>query len=505
MDAARIGRTNALVFVAALAIWARPAVAAEEHSHPPPEKLGSVAFETSCSPEVKATFNRAVALLHSFAFDASEQAFRDVARTDPKCAMAHWGIALSYYHPLWEPPDAAHLQQGRAEIDAARALDATPREVAFIEAAAAYYGDSKERSYPDRARAYEQAMGEVAARHPQDDEAQIFHALSLLGTASPTDRTHTKQKQAGQILEPLYRKYPDHPGLAHYLIHAYDSTELASRGLEPARAYSQIAPSVPHALHMPSHIFTRLGLWEDSIASNLAARQAAHEQGDVGEELHSMDYLTYAYLQLGRFDDAKGIVRDVAARTSLSAAEFKTGYAANVMPVRVAIEGGDWSGAANLQPLAGSMPQTAAIVYWARAVGRARDSGPHETAADIAKIKDCKEKLQATGNTYWATQASILEQEARAWTAVATGDPESGITLMRGAADQEDSVEKLPLTPGPIVPAREQLGEILLTAGQPAAALREFEAALQAAPGRRGAILGSQRAQKDLKSSNASP
>ena len=257
-------------------------------------------------------------------------------------------------------------------------------------------------------------MGEVASRHPQDDEAQIFHALSLLGTASPTDRTHTKQKQAGQILEPLYRKYPDHPGLAHYLIHAYDSTELASRGLEPARAYSQIAPSVPHALHMPSHIFTRLGLWEDSIASNLAARQAAHEQGDVGEELHAMDYLTYAYLQLGRLDDAKGIARDVAARTSLSAAEFKTGYVANVMPVRVAIEGGDWSGASTLQPLAGSMPQTAAIVHWARAVGRARDSGPHETAADIAKIKDCKEKLQASGNTYWATQASILEQEARA-------------------------------------------------------------------------------------------
>ena len=402
MHAARIGRTNALVFVAVLAIWARPAVAAEEHSHPPPEKLGSVAFETSCAPEVKAAFNRAVALLHSFAFDASEQAFRDVARTDPKCAMAHWGIALSYYHPLWEPPDAAHLQQGRAEIDAARALDATPREVAFIEAAAAYYGDSKERSYPDRARAYEQAMGEVAARHPQDDEAQIFHALSLLGTASPTDRTHTKQKQAGQILEPLYRKYPDHPGLAHYLIHAYDSTELASRGLEPARAYSQIAPSVPHALHMPSHIFTRLGLWEDSIASNLAARQAAHEQGDVGEELHAMDYLTYAYLQLGRLDEAKGIARDVAARTSLSAAEFKTGYAANVMPVRVAIEGGDWSGAATLQPLAGSMPQTAAIVYWARAVGRARDNAARTKRRLILRRsttarRSCRPRATPTG------------------------------------------------------------------------------------------------------------
>src|SRR5215207_624795 len=320
-------KTPLLASIATLACTL-PALAAEEHSHPPPEKLGSVAFETSCSPQVGVAFNRAIALLHSFAYDASEQAFRDVARTDPRCAMAHWGIALSYYHPLWAPPDAEHLRLGMQEIDAARsAKSITPRERQFIDAAAAYYQDSDRVPHPDRALAFERAMAGVAASYPKDMDAQIFYALALLSTAPPTDRTHANQKHAAQILEPLYRTHPDHPGLAHYLIHAYDSSELASRGLQAARAYSQIAPSVPHALHMPSHVFTRLGLWKDSVVSNLAARKAAHQEGDIGEELHAMDYLTYAYLQLGQFADAEKIVREIGPMSSLSGAEFKTGYA----------------------------------------------------------------------------------------------------------------------------------------------------------------------------------
>ena len=500
MHGAALSRSkSAITFIAVITAWARPAVAAEEHSHPAPEKLGSVAFETSCSPEVKAAFNRAVALLHSFTYDAAEQAFREVARTDPKCAMAHWGIALSYYHPLWEPPDAAHLRLGMQEVDAAsRPPAATQREQEFIAAAATYYRDSDHVAPADRARAYEQAMAGVAARYPEDVEAQIFHALALLATASPTDRTHAQQKQAGQILEPLYARFPEHPGLAHYLIHAYDSSELAPRGLEAARAYSQIAPSAPHALHMPSHIFTRLGLWEDSVASNLAARQAAHDAGDIGEELHAMDYLTYAYLQLGRFGDAERIVSQAGATRSLSASEFKIGYAANAMPVRLAIEQGQWSTAAKLQPLADSSPQNAAIVYWARAVGQARGGSPRSAASDLAKLKECQEKLKAAGNNYWVTQVGVLDQEARAWIANATGDRAGAIALLRAAADQEDAVEKLPVTPGPIVPAREQLGEILLASGQPAEAQREFQAALQAAPARRGALTGVARAQEQL-------
>jgi tetratricopeptide (TPR) repeat protein len=463
---------------------------AAEHSHPPPEKLGRVDFRTSCSPQVAAAFNRGVALLHSFAYTASEEQFRDVARADPGCAMAHWGIALSYFHPLWAPPDAEHLRLGIREIDAARGVSATPREKEYIEAVGSFYRDSERIPHLNRARAYEQAMAAVAAHYPDDTEARIFYSLALLATASPTDGTHANQKRAAEILEPLYRKFPEHPGLAHYLIHAYDSSELASRGLAAARAYSRIAPAAPHALHMPSHIFTRMGLWEDSVTANLAARQAAHAQGDIGEELHAMDYLAYAYIQLGQFNDAERIVGEVTAMTSLEARDFKVGYAANAMPVRLAIERGQWASAAALQPLPDSGPQVAAIVYWAAAVGKARDGHPERAAADLAKIKECHEKLRATGNSYWAAQTTILEQEARAWVAVASGDAETAISLMGAAAIKEEGIEKLPVTPGPIVPAREQLGEIFLASGRPTDALREFQAALQTAPRRRGALIG---------------
>ncbi len=474
-------------------------VLADEHSHPAPEKLGSVLFDTSCAPRIGPAFNRGVALLHSFAYSAAEQQFRDVADADPRCAMAHWGVALSYYHQLWAPPDAKDLRRGMQEIDSVRQALMSPREHEYVEAVAIFYRDSDRLSHANRAQAYERAMASVSAHYPGDTEAQVFYSLALLSTASPTDRTHTNQKHAAQILEPLYREFPDHPGLAHYLIHAYDSSELASRGLAAARAYSRIAPAAPHALHMPSHIFTRMGLWEDSVASNLAARRAAHDQGDIGEELHAMDYLTYAYLQLGQFSDAEQIVREAATASPLSVGDFKVGYAANVMPVRLAIERGQWSSAAALQPLADSSPQVAAIVYWARAVGQARDGHAGSATGEVAKIKECREKLEVAGNAYWAVQVSILEQEARAWIANASGDPETAIAGLRGAANQEDAVEKLPLTPGPIVPAREQLAEVLLAFGKPREALREFHAAMESAPRRRGALVGAAAAEAAAK------
>jgi tetratricopeptide (TPR) repeat protein len=476
-------------------IWAGTTSAAEEHSHAAPERLGIVKFDTSCSAKVEETFDRAVALLHSFAYAPAERTFREVAQAEPGCAMAQWGIAMSRYHPLWAAPSEDDLKEGMRAVEAARQLPTTPREKMFIDAAAAFYRDAERSSHTERARAHEQAMAAVAARYPEDAEAQIFYALALLSTALPTDRTHAQQKRAAEILEPLYRKLPDHPGLAHYLIHAYDSVELASQGVQAAREYSQIAASAPHALHMPSHIFTRLGLWEDSIASNLAARRAAQEEGDIGEALHAMDYLTYAYLQLGRFPEAEAIVQEAARTTLVSAAEFKSGYAVNAMPVRLAMERADWPAAAVLQPRAGSTPQVAAIVHWARSVGYAREGHPKKAAEDLAQLAQCHEKLQAPTNEYWATQTSILEQQARAWVAFAEGRKDQGIALMRAAADTEDAVEKLPVTPGPIVPAREQLGEMLLASGKGEDALREFQAALKAAPGRRGAILGAQRAQ----------
>ncbi len=486
-------RTLSFALILAFAL---PVAAEEEHYHPAPEKLGRVVFENSCSSRVAEAFNRSVALLHSFAYDASEHAFQEVLTKDPGCFMAHWGMAMSYYHLLWEPnPDRVRL--GTQEVAAARKTPAaTPREREYIDAIGAYYDNSDSVPHADRARAYEKAMAAVARHYPKDTEAQIFYALALLSTAAPTDATHAQQKHAAEILEPLYKRFPDHPGLAHYLIHAYDSSELAARGVNAARAYSQIAPSAPHALHMPSHVFTRLGLWEDSIASNRAARQAAHDQGDVGEELHAMDYLTYAYLQLGRFGDAERIVRDSAAMKLPAAGEFKIGYAMNAMPVRLAVEQAQWKAAASLQPIPGSSPQVAAIVYWARAVGHARAGAPADAGSDLAKLDECKSKLQAAGNKYWGRQASILRQEAGAWVAFAGGDKANAITAMRAAADDEDAVEKLPVTPGPIIPARQQLGEMLLAAGQPDLALKEIQASLKSSPGRRGALLAESRAKE---------
>src|ERR1700733_11057717 len=491
-----MSRVIALLAVGA-AVYARMGCAQEVHSHPAPEKLGTVTFATSCAPSVTHEFERAVALLHSFAYTASEQAFREVSAADPSCAMAHWGVAMSYFHQLWSPPDAVELSKGDAEIEQAGRLDVrSERERQFIAALAAYYRDSDELSHLVRAKAYADAMRAAAVSNPTDTETQVFYALSLIATAPPADRSHANQKHAAAILEPIYRENPDHPGAAHYLIHAYDSAELAPRGLAAARAYSRIAPSAPHALHMPSHIFTRLGLWDESIASNLAARAAAQIQGDQGEELHAMDYLTYAYLQRGRISDAERVVGELRGMGALAApgSDFKVGYAATAMPVRLAMERHAWNEAVELQPIPGSAPHVAAIVFWARAVANARAGRPQSADSDIAKIQACQEQLQAAGNAYWATQVAVLQQEAKAWRLAAAGNATESAQLLRLAADQEDAVEKLPVTPGPVVPAREQLGELLLEQDHPKEALREFQTALVAAPGRRGALSGAAKA-----------
>ena len=490
-------RTIGLILQCAFAVTA---AAQHEHaSHPAPEVLGAVIFPTTCAAAVQSRFERALALLHSFAYTDAEQSFRDVATADPECAIAHWGVAMSMFHQLWDNPNQKTLAEGANELAKARALDnGSPRERAFIAAAATYFvADGS--PHATRAKAYERAMADVASRFPTDVEAQIFYALALIADAPPTDRSHANQKHAADVLEPLYRRYPQHPGLAHYLIHAYDSAELAPRGLAAARAYAKIAPSAPHALHMPSHIFTRLGQWEDSVSSNKAARAAAHAAGDVGEELHAMDYLTYAYLQLGRDTDAKRVVDDASAMRGLAAATFKIGYAANAMPVRYAIERLQWKDAATLQPLPGSEPHVAAIVYWARAIGASRNAHPDDADADIAKIDACIAQLDAAGNAYWSTLTRVLADSARAWQRAARGNMTEAIALLRSAADREDASEKLPVTPGPIVPAREQLGDLLLQAGRPADALRELKIALKEAPGRRGALAGAEQAEQQIR------
>ena len=296
------------------------------------------------------------------------------------------------------------------------------------------------------------------------------------------------------MLEPLFQKHPQHPGIPHYLIHACDNSEMANRGLAAAQAYSEIAPSAPHALHMPSHIYTRLGMWEQCIASNVAARKAAHVQGDIGEELHAMDYLTYAYLQLGRDAEAAGVLADLHGISGLQADVFKIGYAASAMPVRYAIERRKWTEAAQLEPIAGTQQHVSAITAWARAIGLARSGNPAAARRELDRLEDAYKKL--TGDDYWATQVHVQSNEALAWIAYAEGKKDDALKLMRAAADEEDAVEKRPVTPGAIVPAREQLGDMLLESNRAQEALNEFEKALTTSPQRRGAVMGQARARQ---------
>ena len=463
---------------------------AAEHEHPAPEKLGTVQFPTSCSSKEQKSFERGVALLHSFAYSAAEKAFGDVAKADPKCAMAHWGIAMTYFHPLWPPPlPEETVARGREEIERARQLGGSDRERAFIEALSFIYAQDSV-PYRDRVNRYTAAMGKLAERNPDDAECQIFYALALVATAPPTDSTHSNQKKATALLEPLFRKYPQHPGIPHYLIHAYDNVEMASRGVEAARIYAQIAPSAPHALHMPSHIYTRLGMWQESIASNTAARKAAREENDIGEELHAMDYLIYADLQLGRDQEAGQVLDDLRKMAGLSPKYFKVAYAASAMPARYAIERRKWDEAAELAPMPDALPQAAGITAWSRAVGFARGKQVGPARAEIAKLTSAYEQMRTAGDEYWATQIHVQLNSALAWINYAEGKRAEAIKLMRAAADEEDAVEKLPVTPGAIVPAREQLGDLLLETGDAKAAVKEFNSAFAQAPRRRGTLMG---------------
>ena len=473
--------------------------AAQEHEHPVPEKLGIVKFPTSCSRNLQPEFERAVALLHSFAYSAAEKAFRNLIAKEPNCAMAHWGVAMTYFHQLWEPYLAPQdVARGRLEMDQARRIGGSERERGFIDALNLLYATADSVPYGERANAYTLAMSKLAERNPGDVECQVFYALALIATASPTDKNHTNEKEATALLEPLFRKYSRHPGIPHYLIHACDNSEMANRGLAAAQAYSKIAPSAPHALHMPSHIYARLGMWEESIASNLAARKAARAQADVGEELHAMDYLTYAYLQLGRDAEAALVLEDLRAMSGLTAGEFKIGYAASAMPVRYAIERQQWAEAARLEPITGTQPHVFAITVWARAIGLARSREAQAARRELDQLKTVYEKLRSAGDDYWATQVHAQVNEVLAWITNAEGKQDEALKLMRDAADEEDAVEKRPVTPGAIVPAREQLGYLLLESNRAQEALGEFEHALAMAPQRRAALMGRARAREIL-------
>ena len=485
------------VAVLALALLTGFSAAQEMHDHGTPEQLGQVSFPTSCSPAVQAQFVRGVALLHSFAYADAKAAFESVAQADPHCAMAHWGIAMSYFHQLWDPPIApANLSPGHQEMQGAQQISGgSERERGFISALAVIYDTDGNVPYATRAQHYTQAMKAVAAANPNNVESQVFYALALLSTAPPSDKMHANQKLAFAVLEPLYAKYPQHPGLAHYLIHASDNAEMASQGLPAAQAYAKIAPSAPHALHMPSHIFTRLGMWDDSIASNIASQEAARRHGDTGEQLHAMDYLVYAYLQSGRETEAAQVIQQLKAMPALNQGDFKIGYAATAMPVRYAVERKDWAAAASIVPPPSSTPaHVIAIAVWARGLGLAHTKHAADARAQAATLLDLQKQLEAAGRDYWAAQVAVQRLEVLAWAAQADSKSQDAVALLRQAADAEDAVEKLPVTPGPIVPAREQLGDLLLLMNQPQMALQEFQISLENAPGRRGSTTGATRA-----------
>jgi len=481
-----------------------------DHAHTVPEGFGTIHFPTSCKPELSSDFERAVAMLHSFAYPEAATAFAAVAAKDPNCAMAQWGIAMSYFHTIWGPPTPDEFAAGKAASEKATALAprASAREQDLIAAIGAYYkGDGV--PHATRVVAYEQAMATAAQRNPDDHEVQIFHALSMLGVAynSPPDKTYARQKQAAAILNGLLPLEPNHPGIAHYMIHSFDYPELAELALPAARAYAKIAPAAPHALHMPSHIFTRLGYWQESISSNLASAAAAralmartHPGATSYEGLHAMDYLEYAYLQTGQDAGARAIV-DSTQIAALDAPAFQAGYALAAIPARYALERRDWKAAAALGTQPANFPwekypYAEAIVHLARAVGAAHTGDLASARRATARLDTIQAGLRGQKGFDWATQVEIQHREAQAWLAYAEKKRDQAVTLMRSAADLEDSTDKHPVTPGAILPAREQLADLLVETGKPAAALVEYEASLKVSPARLNSYLGAAQAAK---------
>ena len=467
-------KRGAIVSAAWLTLGVAPTLPAQAHEH-----LGTVDFPNSCKADVQDRFRRAVAMLHSFRYVETEKAFRGVLTDDPSCAIATWGIAaILMSNPLTGVgPSPQWAERAQAAINQGRAIGAkTPRERDYVEAVAAYYDDWANRPERTRQQNRARAFEALATRYPEDDEAQIFHALYLAATQSLADQSYMAYLTAAATLEAQFAKHPDHPGIAHYLIHSYDAPLIARQGLTAARRYAEIAPSAPHALHMPSHIFTRVGSWRESIATNVRAADAARADGDFDEELHAMDYLVYADLQLARDGDARSLTDAGATVTGFNTLRFAGPYAQAAMPARLAVERGDWHAAMALVPRPGEFPYTVALTHFARALGAARSGDAAAAEADLRALAQLRDTLRFAKNEYWATEVDISRLGAAAWTAFARGNRDEALDLMRRAADIEDRNEKHIVTPARLAPAREMLGEMLLQLERPAEALAEFEA-----------------------------
>ena len=492
-----------------LILCALVATAQEDHSQHQHAVagLGTVDFPTSCNAAAQELISRGAALLHSFGYEEARLTFSEAAKADPTCAIAHWGVARTWYHPIWAPPSPDELKEGAAALD--RAINAkTDRERDYIQALAVFYKDWQTVDHVTRAKNYEHALAAICDRNPRDEEAAIFHALQLvaIGYLDPTDKTYTWQKKGSEILNRLLVRHQSHPGVAHYIIHSVDYPTLAELGLPAARAYARIAPDSPHALHMPSHIFTRLGQWDDSITSNtvsaksaVAQAQRLHGGGGAFDQLHAMDYLVYAYLQQAKDTSARKALAEMGDITRLDENQFAAAYALAASPARWALERHDWRAAAALEIKPAWFPwnrfrNAEALVHYARAIGAARAGDVVAARRSNDEIAAIRKATPATRDYDWSGSIGAQWEASTALIAWAEGKKAEGLRLLRVAADHEDAVDKHPVTPGALLPVREMLADLLLETGAAPEALKEYEAVLKNAPRRLNATAGAAQA-----------
>jgi tetratricopeptide (TPR) repeat protein len=471
------------------------------HHHDANEKLGNVSFPISCAPGSQKPFERGVALMHSFGYEDAEAQFVEITQSDPACAMAHWGVALSLFHQIWERPGEPTLKRGWSEMEQAQKLDAkTDRERGYISALSDFYRDYGTRDHMQRAAAYSAAMGKLYQQYPNDLEAGAFYGLSVLAAEPPAEKSLASRKKAVAVLNPLFLKQPDHPGLAHYIIHACDSPEMAPLGLDAARRYAAIASSSAHAVHMPSHIFARLGLWQEDIDANLKSVALAHPASEMymhGHELHAMHFLIYAYLQTGQDEAAKRVVDD---SKKIIASAPKTdddmgmleyyGFASVHFPALYALEMRRWSDLAALEPADGTSPDLQTITYWARTIGAAQLGDVAATRSNAEKFDAAEEATRKTKYAYTLEGPDFPRREVHAWLAFAEKKNDDALRQMREAADLQDKVGKREVD----IPAREMLADMLLTLNRPTEALAEYESALKTDPNRFNGLAGAARA-----------
>jgi hypothetical protein len=480
-----------LIVASASILWCTPVGA---HPRSSGTDLGQVEFKTSCNAEAQAKFELAMAYQHSFWYRAATDTFNEVLKADASCAMAYWGLALANLRNPYSPPLPAWLKEGLAMIDKGLALGPkTEREKGYLEALGTFYRDHDKLPHGARQVAYAKAMEALATRHPDDQEAQIYWALALAVSAPPTDKTYANQLKAAKILEPIFIAQPKHPGAAHYLIHAYDYPPIAKHGLEAAKRYAAIAPDSPHALHMPSHIFTRLGYWQDSIDANATSARVAKAQGEAQDEAHALDYLVYAFLQTSR-DALAAKALDELRKINPGQGRFAAPFAMSAAPARYALERGQWSEAAALAPQPGEFAYAEAHLHFARAVGAGHIGNAAQAREEAAKLAALAAKLKTAKNDYWAEQVDLQHRAALAWALWADKQYDQAIAAMTDVAEREDLTEKHVVTPGPLLPGREMLGEMLLARGKNSEALAAFEAVLVKEPNRFRALAGAGRA-----------